>query len=84
MHIHGYDVHIRRRTTIEIDEELLRRAKDALGRPTTRAVVEEALRRAADQVDAERARLASAQVAYLDRLSSLVDLDALRTDEMWR
>ena len=36
-----------RRTTIEIDEELLKRARHALGERTTRATVEEALRRAA-------------------------------------
>ena len=77
-------MYMRRRTTIEIDDELLARAKEALGRPTTRAVVEEALRRAADQVDAERSRLAAAQSAYLARLPSLADLDVLRTDEMWR
>jgi Arc/MetJ family transcription regulator len=35
-----------KRTTLEIDDELLARAKRALGSPTTRATVEEALRRA--------------------------------------
>jgi len=34
-----------KRTTIEIDEELLVRAKRALGEKTARATVEEALRR---------------------------------------
>ena len=34
-----------RRTTVEIDEELLARAKRALGRETTRGTIEEALRR---------------------------------------
>lgn len=75
---------MRRRTTIEIDEALLERAKVALGRATTRATVEEALRRAADAADDERARLARAQRAYLDELASLVDVDVLRRDEMWR
>ena len=42
-----------KRTTIELDEELLRRAKRALGGGTTRATVEEALRRAADLAEAE-------------------------------
>ena len=75
---------MRRRTTIEIDEELLERARNALGSSTTRETVEEALRRAADQAEDELKRLATAQSAYLDRFSSLVDLEALRSDEMWR
>ncbi len=74
----------RRRTTIEIDEQLLARAKAALGRSTTRETVEEALRRAAAQAGHEAARLQKAQSVYLDRLSSLVDLDVLGSDEMWR
>ncbi len=73
-----------RRTTIEIDEALLARAKKALGCRTTRATVEEALRRAADQLDDEAARRATAQSAYLGRLASLADLHVLRSDEMWR
>jgi len=77
-------VHMRRRTTIEIDDALLERAKAALGVRTTRATVEEALRRAADQVAGEHERLATAQSAYLDRLASLVDLETLRSDEMWQ
>ena len=75
---------MRRRTTIEIDEALLERAKSALGSSTTRETVEEALRRAADQAEDELTRLAIAQSAFIDRLSSLVDLEALRSDEMWR
>ncbi len=74
----------RRRTTIEIDEQLLARAKDALGGGTTRATVEEALRRAAVHAEHEAARLRKGQSAYLDRLSSLVDLEVLGSDEMWR
>lgn len=75
---------MRRRTTIEIDDVLLARAKDALGSATTRSTVEEALRRAADHADGERARLAAAQSRFLERLPSLVDLEVLRSDEMWR
>jgi Arc/MetJ family transcription regulator len=73
-----------RRTTIEIDDVLLSRAKAALGCATTRATVEEALRRAADQAGAEAERRADAQRGYFDRLGSLVDLDVLGVDEMWR
>ena len=40
-----------KRTTIEIDEELLVRAKNALGSQTTRATIEEALRRAAEEAE---------------------------------
>ena len=75
---------MRRRTTIEIDEELLERAKNALGSSTTRETVEEALRRAAEQAEDERERLAAQQSAHLKRLPSLTDLDVLRSDEMWR
>ncbi len=74
----------RRRTTIEIDEQLLARAKVALGSSTTRATVEEALRRAAAQAGHEAVRLQKAQSAYLDHLSALVDPDVLGSDEMWR
>ena len=73
-----------RRTTIEIDEELLERARSALGATTMRATVEEALRRAADQAGLEAERLADAQRDYLRRLGARVDLDVLRSDEMWR
>ena len=75
---------MRRRTTIEIDEEVLARARDALGLATTRETVEEALRRAAEHAEGELARLAAAQSAYLDRLPALADLELLRSDEMWR
>lgn len=73
-----------KRTTIEIDEELLARAKRALGQPTTRATVEEALRRAAEQAEDEFAERRARQLAYLDSLATYVDLDVLASDEMWR
>ena len=73
-----------RRTTIEIDEELLARAKRALGARTTRATVEEALRRAADAADDERGRSAARQVAYLQHLDDRIDADVLAGDTMWR
>jgi Arc/MetJ family transcription regulator len=79
-----YDVCMRRRTTIEIDERLLDRARAALGVTTMRATVEEALRRAADQAETESARLAAAQSAFLTRIEALTDLDVLGSDEMWR
>jgi Arc/MetJ family transcription regulator len=77
-------VHMRRRTTIEIDEDVLARARHALGLATTRETVEEALRRAAEHAEGESARLAAMQSAYLARLPSLADVEVLRSDEMWR
>ena len=73
-----------RRTTIELDQDLVSRAKSALGLSTTRATVEEALRRVADQADDEAESRREAQLAYFARLPSLVDLEVLRSDEMWR
>jgi Arc/MetJ family transcription regulator len=75
---------MKRRTTIELDEELLERAKRALGAGTTRATVEEALRRAAENAEAERDRRAEAQRGYLTMLSTLADLEVLGSEEMWR
>jgi Arc/MetJ family transcription regulator len=73
-----------KRTTIEIDEQLLDRAKRALGCPTTRATVEEALRRAAEQAEQEFEERAARQLEYLNSLEKYVDLDVLASDEMWR
>lgn len=75
---------MKRRTTIEIDEELLERARRALGSTTTRATVEEALRRVAELVEDERAERAAGQRAYLERLASRVDIAVLESDDMWR
>jgi Arc/MetJ family transcription regulator len=73
-----------KRTTIEIDEQLLARAKRALGSPTTRATVEEALRRAAEQAEGEREDRAARQREYFALLATLADMDVLASDEMWR
>lgn len=73
-----------KRTTFEIDQELLGRAKRALGEPTTRATGEEALRRAADNVESEQARRAGKPRRYLEALASRVDPEVLASDEMWR
>jgi Arc/MetJ family transcription regulator len=73
-----------RRTTIELDEALVDRAKRALGCRTTRATVEEALRRAASQAEDERAERAASQTGYLASLAVRVDTDVLASDEMWR
>lgn len=73
-----------KRTTIEIDEELLARAKRALHLDTTRATVEEALRQAADRAETEHAERAGRQRRYLESLASRADLTVLASAEMWR
>lgn len=73
-----------RRTTIELDEELLARAKRALGGKTIRATVEEALRRAAEQAEGERDRRSAGQRRYLEHLPARVDPDVLASEGMWR
>jgi len=75
---------MKRRTTIEIDEALLARARKALGRTTTRETVEEALRRAADAAESDQKDRATQQLEYLEDLGSHVDLEVLASDEMWR
>lgn len=73
-----------KRTTIEIDDELLARAKRALGQPTARATIEEALRRAAEQEEDEYEERAARLRAFLTSLPEHVDLDVLASDEMWQ
>ena len=73
-----------KRTTIEIDENLLARAKRALGGRTTRATVEEALRRVAETAEDEFQQRAEAQRRYFETLGEHVDLEVLKSDEMWR
>jgi Arc/MetJ family transcription regulator len=73
-----------KRTTIEIDQELLDRAKRALGSPTTRATVEEALRRAAEQAEDEQEERKARLREHLASLATHLDLDVLASDEMWR
>ena len=73
-----------KRTTIEIDDDLLNRAKQALGGATARATVEEALRRVAADTETERARRAAKQRRYLEQLSLRVDVALLASEEMWR
>lgn len=73
-----------KRTTIEIDQDLLERAKRALGHSTTRATVEDALRLAAERAEDEQARHTAKQRQYLEQLDELVDPAVLASDEMWR
>lgn len=73
-----------KRTTIEIDEELLARAKRALGHTTTRATVEDALRRAAESAETEHAERAARQKRFFHGLGARVDVSVLLSEEMWR
>lgn len=73
-----------KRTTIEIDQELLERARRALGEKSTRATVEEALRRAADDVESQQKRRTANQRRYLKRLATRIDVSVLTSEEMWR
>jgi Arc/MetJ family transcription regulator len=73
-----------KRTTIEIDEELLGRAKRALGQKTTRATVDEALRRVTLAAEGDHGRRAALQQAFLDRLGTRIDVEVLASGEMWR
>lgn len=73
-----------KRTTIEIDEDLLDRAKDALKQSTTRGTIEEALRRAVESAAREHEERTGRQIEYLRSLGEHLDLDVLASDEMWR
>jgi Arc/MetJ family transcription regulator len=72
------------RTTIEIDDELLARAKRALGAKTTRAAVEGALRQAAEAAEDAEAERAARQSAYFARLGDRIDGDVLASEDMWK
>lgn len=73
-----------KRTTIELDEDLVARAKAALKLDTVRATVEEALRQAAERAENEFAERAERQRVALRRMNEMCDLDVLRSNEMWR
>lgn len=75
---------MKRRTTIELDEALLARARRALGGSTTRATVEEALRRLAESAEAEHEEVHARQRRYFDQLGARADLQVLASDDMWR
>ena len=75
---------MKRRTTIELDDALLARARRALGGSTTRATVEEALRRLAESAEAAQAEARSRQNDYFAQLSARADLRVLSSEDMWR
>lgn len=73
-----------KRTTIELDQELLARARRALGQQTVRATVEEALRRAADSAADASTERAAQQLRFLQELPDHSDTDVLASEQMWR
>ena len=77
-------MHMIRRTTIELDDDLLARARRALGQATARATVEEALRQAVERVEDRDAVRRESQMRYFETLGEHVDLDVLASDKMWR
>lgn len=78
-----YDVCMSR-TTLEIDRELLERAKRALGTSTMRETVDVALRRATEDEETDRADRSRRQWHILRNLSKHIDPDVLASDTMWR
>lgn len=73
-----------RRTTIELDEDLVAEARAVLGQPTVRATVEEALRRAVQAGKSTDQSRRVEQIEALKRAAKLVDQDVLLSGEAWR
>ena len=79
-----YYVHMKRRTTIEIDDDLLAQAKRVTGEATTRATVEEALRRVVNASAAAGEDRTRRQSEFFATLADHADLDVLASEDMWR
>jgi Arc/MetJ family transcription regulator len=72
-----------KRTTIELDVELVKAAQRVTGQ-TVRATVEEALRGLVATAEREREAKRSRVSAHLDTAHTAVDVQVLETDEAWR
>ncbi len=73
-----------RRTTIQLDEDLVAEARAVLGQPTVLATVEEALRRAVQsERSLDRSRRAE-QIEAMKRAARLIDEEVLLSGEAWR
>ncbi|MGV9803810.1 type II toxin-antitoxin system VapB family antitoxin [Mycobacterium sp. NPDC003449] len=72
-----------RRTTIELDEDLVKAAQRVTGQ-TVRSTVEEGLRRLVSAAESEREARRSRMTAHFSDARNAVDTDALQTDEAWR
>lgn len=79
-----YCGHMMRRTTVEIDDEVLARAKKALGLEQTKETVDAALRGAAESREAAERALRQRQLDTLRRLREWADVDVLAGNDMWR
>ena len=73
-----------RRTTIELDEDLIAEARVVLGQPTVRATVEEALRRAIQSEKATNRSRRAEQIDAMRRAARFVDTEVLLGGEAWR
>ena len=73
-----------RRTTVELDEDLLTRAQEVLGTTTMRSTLEEAMRRLVVQADEEFQERRRRQLEWLERFPEGLDMDVYASDEMWR
>jgi Arc/MetJ family transcription regulator len=72
-----------KRTTIELDEELVKAAQRVTGK-TVRSTVEEALRGLVANAERERQARRARVSAHLDIAHSAVDVEVLQSDEAWR
>jgi Arc/MetJ family transcription regulator len=73
-----------RRTTIELDEDLVSEARAVLGQPTVRATVEEALRRAVQSEKSSDRNRRAEQIDAMKRAARLIDSQVLLSGEAWR
>ena len=75
-----------RRTTIELDYDLVDRAQAALHCPTVRATIHEALRRALDGIEGDDRPPRGSPAAVLGYFQDLRDrgLEECSREEMWR
>jgi Arc/MetJ family transcription regulator len=72
-----------KRTTIELDEDLVKAAQRVTGQ-TVRSTVEEGLRRLIATAEREREAKRSRVSAHFDNARDAIDVDVLHTDEAWR
>lgn len=72
-----------KRTTIELDQDLVKDAQRVTGQ-TVRATVEEALRRLITSAEQERNARRSRVAAHFDIAHGAVDVNVLESDEAWR
>lgn len=77
-------IYMVKRTTVDIDQTLLERARLALGAKTVRGTIEQALRIVAERAEEEQGSRSAGQRQYLDNLRSRADLSVLASEEMWR